>query len=323
MTSSPDPTNLRSALGSFVTGVTIMTACDSNSRDVGVTANSFNSVSLDPPMVLWSLARTSGSLPVFADASHFVVHILAADQEHLSNRFARSAADKFDGLAIERGAGGAPLLPGTTARFQCRTAYKYDGGDHIIFVGEVEEFESSARPPLAFHGGRYAVAARKAANLSAAETVVEPGVFGEDFLGYLLGRAHFQLYGRLRPLLVSKHLSSRDHFALSALGVLGEATAKQVTDSIGYTGKRFDPDDVQRLADDGLIESAGNDFIRLSAAGKAEFLELTAAAMAIEDDVAEVLDETELVMLRHLLKRVIAATDPGVPDLWSHSDLRA
>ena len=321
MSGAIDATDFRAALGSFVTGVTIVTASDGSGCDVGVTANSFNSVSLDPPMVLWSLARKSASLPVFASASHFAVHILAADQEELSDRFARSGADKFAGLAIERGAGGAPLLPGAAARFQCRTAFQHDGGDHVIFVGEVEAFERDARAPLAFHGGRYAVAARKAASLSAVPPeAIEPGTFGEDFLGYLLGRAHFQVYGRLRPILERMGLSSRDHFALSAIGILGEALPERVAEAIGYTGQRFGDGESEELVGRGLIARDAAGQVALSETGRAAFVELTAAAMAIEDDIADGLDETELAMLRHLLKRVIAATDPGVPDLWSRSE---
>ena len=317
MNGAGEPADFRAALGSFVTGVTIVTASDSAGHDVGVTANSFNSVSLDPPMVLWSLARKSASLPVFAAASHFAVHILASDQEALSNRFARPAADKFAGLEVGRGAGGAPLLAGSAAQFQCRAAFQHDGGDHVIFVGEVERFERSARPPLAFHGGRYAVAARKAASLSAAPTTLEPGVFGEDFLGYLLGRAHFQVYGRLRPVLERMALSSCDHFALSALGILGHAPAETVAAAIGYTGQNFGPAEAGSLLKRGLIRRGDAAQLTLSETGLAAFVELTAAAMAIEDDIGDGLDEPEMAMLRHLLKHVIAATDPGIPDLWS------
>ncbi|QYU70183.1 flavin reductase family protein [Leptolyngbya sp. 15MV] len=309
--------NLRAALGSFVTGVTIVTASDGAGRDVGVTANSFNSVSLDPPMVLWSLARKSGSLPVFAGASHFVVHVLAADQEALSNRFAKAGEEKFAGIEIERGTGGAPLLPGTAARFQCRTAYQYDGGDHVIFVGEVERFESTTHAPLAFHGGRYAVAARKAANLSTARAVTEPGVFGEDFLGYLLGRAHFQLYDRLRPMLTFKGMTAREHFALSAIGIMGKATPDQVGAAIGYTGERFDDEAAQVSVAAGRLLRCDDGRLELSHVGRADLIELTAAAMAAEGDVTDALDESELAMLRHLLKRAIAVTNPGLPDLWS------
>ncbi len=164
--SSFDPRDFRQALGMFATGVTIVTARADNGEPVGITANSFNSVSLQPPMVLWSLARNARSLPVFEAADGWNVHILANDQEALSNRFARAGEDKFGGLALETSATGAPLLPGCSARFQCRTAFRYDGGDHIIFVGEVTAYDRSERPPLLYVTGGYALAARKAGSIS-------------------------------------------------------------------------------------------------------------------------------------------------------------
>lgn len=151
----------RTALGAFATGVTIVTTRDGEARDVGLTANSFNSVSLDPPMVLWSLARNSRSLPAFVEASHFAVHVLAADQEELSLKFARRGVDKFSGLDLERGAGQVPLLRGCSARFQCRTAFHHEAGDHVIFLGEVAAFDHSDLPELLFHRGRYALAVPK------------------------------------------------------------------------------------------------------------------------------------------------------------------
>ena len=156
-----DAREFRNALGSFATGVTIVTTRDAAGHDVGLTANSFNSVSLDPPLVLWSLARSSNSLAAFVDAKHFAVHILAADQEPLSNRFATRGADKFAGLQMERGEGGTPLLHGCAARFECRTAYRYAGGDHEIFVGEVLTFEHFDRPLLVYQKGGYALAVKK------------------------------------------------------------------------------------------------------------------------------------------------------------------
>ena len=148
----------RSALGAFATGVTIVTTRTGSGVDVGLTANSFNSLSLDPPMVLWSLAKSSRSLPAFLESGYFAVHVLAASQEALSHTFATRGAEKFAGLALERGRAGIPLLDGCTARFQCRTAIKYEGGDHLVFIGEVEAFDHFDRPPLVFHGGRYAAA---------------------------------------------------------------------------------------------------------------------------------------------------------------------
>ncbi|MEX0343224.1 MAG: flavin reductase family protein [Erythrobacter sp.] len=150
-----DPQAFRDALGSFVTGVTIVTARDDRGRPFGLTANSFNSVSLDPPMVLWSLSLRSRTLPVFRDATSWAVHVLAADQQPMSDRFARPGEDKFAGLDVADGPEGAPLLEGCAARFGCRARFEYEGGDHAIFLGEVVDFDRREAAPLIYHGGRY------------------------------------------------------------------------------------------------------------------------------------------------------------------------
>ena len=150
-----DKLAFRRALGSFVTGVTIVTTIDPAGRPAGLTANSFNSVSLDPPMVLWSLALDSTSLTAFRQAEWWAVHVLAAGQENLSNQFARRDAEKFDGVATIPGPGGIPLLDGSAARFVCRAAFEYEGGDHAIFLGEVHDFEQAGHAPLVYHAGRY------------------------------------------------------------------------------------------------------------------------------------------------------------------------
>lgn len=151
-----DAPTFRSALGLFATGVTIVTARGADGRLVGLTANSFNSVSLSPPLVLWSLARRAGSLPVFAAGSHYAIHILAAEQIELARRFATPAIDRFAGLGLEEGAGGVPLIPGCAAVFECANRSQYEEGDHIIFVGQVERCAHRAgAQPLIFHGGRY------------------------------------------------------------------------------------------------------------------------------------------------------------------------
>ena len=150
-----EPKAFRDALGSFVTGVTIVTARDAEGRPFGLTANSFNSVSLDPPMVLWSLSLKSGSLPVFRDAESWAVHVLAADQQSMSDRFARPGEDKFAGMDSADGPEGAPLLNGYAARFGCRARFEYEGGDHAIFLGEVVDFDRREAEPLIYHGGQY------------------------------------------------------------------------------------------------------------------------------------------------------------------------
>jgi 3-hydroxy-9,10-secoandrosta-1,3,5(10)-triene-9,17-dione monooxygenase reductase component len=191
-----DSREFRSALGAFATGVTIVTAIGADGSRVGVTANSFNSVSLDPPMILWSLAKTSRSLAAFEQAPYWAVHILAAHQDGLSNHFAKSGIDKFADLDVELGAGDVPLLREYASRLQCKTAFMYEGGDHVIFVGEVLKFDRRDVAPLIFHGGKYALAARKTdpAVLSGNSPRDSDISYGEDFLGYLLWRAaqHFQ-----------------------------------------------------------------------------------------------------------------------------------
>lgn len=152
-----DPRQFRTVLGAFVTGVTVVTTRDAQGGAHGVTANSFSSVSLDPPLVLWSQSLTSKSYPSFRDSDHFVVNILADDQVAVSNHFAKSKEDKFSGMAHHDGLGGAPVLDGTAAHFECVKVAAYPGGDHVVFLGRVERYGHSHRRPLAFHGGRYMV----------------------------------------------------------------------------------------------------------------------------------------------------------------------
>ena len=146
----------RSALGMFATGVTIVTARTADGRVVGLTANSFNSVSLDPPLVLWSLAQAAASLPAFRAGSHYAINVLAADQKLLAERFALKGADRWAGVSFTEGMGGAPLLTGACATFECFNRSRYDEGDHVIFVGEVERCSwRHGASPLLFHGGRF------------------------------------------------------------------------------------------------------------------------------------------------------------------------
>ena len=146
----------RNALGGFATGVTVVTAMAADGRPVGLTVSSFNSVSLEPPLVLWSLSSNSPSLAAFEQASHFTINVLAADQEALSNRFASRLEDKFDGVAWQPGLAGAPVLDGLCASFECHNLTRHPGGDHVIFIGQVERFaQDTERSPLIFQGGRY------------------------------------------------------------------------------------------------------------------------------------------------------------------------
>lgn len=146
----------RAALSMFATGVTIVTARAPEGGYVGLTASSFNSVSQTPPLVLWSLSLKARSLPAFSQGSHYAINILAAEQRHLAERFSSQVADRFEGIGFHLGAGGAPVLEGVAAVFECFNRSQYEEGDHTIFVGEVEQCHRRAgAQPLIYHGGKF------------------------------------------------------------------------------------------------------------------------------------------------------------------------
>lgn len=311
-----DTRAFRNALGSFATGVTVITTRAGDGTAVGLTANSFNSVSLEPPMVLWSLAKTSRSMPVFAEAEHFAVHVLSADQEALSIRFAKSGEDKFAQLAVEEGIAGLPLLPGCAARFQCKTTFRHEGGDHIIFVGEVLDFDRSERPPLLYHAGQYALSARKG-DLGKPRSARLAGSFNEDHLGYLLSRAHLQFYAPIRKAVHARGLSEDGYFLLSILTVRQALSREEALHLMSHSDHMD-----ERLLDDliaqGFIARANpaDDRYHLTEHGRDTILHLMAEAKAREADVLSILGEVDAVALKTLLLRLVRGTVREGTELW-------
>ncbi|HKY01317.1 MAG TPA: flavin reductase family protein [Burkholderiales bacterium] len=148
--------DLRTALGSYATGVTIISTAAADGQPVGITVNSFASLSLEPPLILWSLNATSPSRSIFDAAPHFAVNVLAADQTALSRRFATSTAHKFKDVPTTQGRTGVPVLQGCAAVFECRRQTAYEAGDHRLYIGCVEHyFAAPERAPLLFHLGHY------------------------------------------------------------------------------------------------------------------------------------------------------------------------
>lgn len=292
-----DQRAFRDALGSFVTGVTIVTTRDAAGNDVGLTANSFNSVSLNPPLVLWSLALNSAALPAFRQAEAWAVHILAREQEPLSARFATRGIDKFAGLDLARGPAGIPLLQDCAARFICRTAYEYDGGDHAIFVGEVREFDRGAAAPLAYHQGRYA----GVVNADAAE---EPADFAAHFLGHWLGLAHAAVFGDVRREYRRRGLTGRDYAVLVSLGLSGPRAVAEVLQRAASGGLDAPEAALAAAVESGLLAEEGGR-VRLTKAGRAQAVELVAVAQASQMRIEERLSGAEVATLRHLLQRLV------------------
>ena len=142
-------------MGSYGTGVTVVTSGNSKSRLVGVTANSFTSVSLDPPIVLWSLVSTSPSLEVFDQSGRFVINVLALHQIDLSKQFSKTLADKFAGVEYQEGLDGLPIIQNCVATFECKTIQRTVVGDHVLFLGQVENYVYESKTPLLFCQGNY------------------------------------------------------------------------------------------------------------------------------------------------------------------------
>jgi 3-hydroxy-9,10-secoandrosta-1,3,5(10)-triene-9,17-dione monooxygenase reductase component len=326
--SSIPPSEIRSfrnALGAFATGVTVVSTRSADGIDVGLTANSFNSVSLDPPMVLWSLAKASRALPIFMGSPYFVIHVLASDQEAISTRFSRPTQDKFAGLDIERGLGDTPMLRDYSARFQCRTAFQYEGGDHVIFVGQVEAFDHTECKPLVFHAGQYALTVNKDKDEAIAETSPDPtSSFSQDFLIYLLGRAHHQMFLEIRKELERRGLSEDQWFVLSLLGVSDHRTLTELDRLLAYTGKRVTYNMLAGLAAADLIRLGGaydpQARASLTDTGRRVVIELVSVAKAAESGAERNLDPVDIHVLKRTLRTLIRDTDPGLPLLLSPID---
>jgi flavin reductase (DIM6/NTAB) family NADH-FMN oxidoreductase RutF len=154
-----DTRELRNVLGSFGTGVTVVTTVGASGERIGLTANSFSSVSLDPPIVLWSLGKKSSNLSVFHESGRFVINVLGVDQMHLSNQFAKPADDRFAGVECKIGLGGLPVIHGCAANIECETISAQEVGDHVLFLGKIVNYTHVKKESLLFCNGAYARAA--------------------------------------------------------------------------------------------------------------------------------------------------------------------
>ena len=305
----------RKALGSFATGVTIVTTCSEGPVPIGVTASSFNSVSVDPPLVLWSLAKTSRSYGAFRDSGHFAIHVLAESQEAVSNRFARSGEDKFAEVDWQPGILGSPLLSGNAAVFECQTRYQYEGGDHVIFVGEVIGFEVHDVAPLLFHDGTYAER-RPRPKDSQGETVdLDRGEFTDDFLSYLLARAYFQTSRPERDTLARLGLDQQDYLILVAHTMRKSLSFDELHDILEHTGLEPGQGKIDEILFKGLLARDKNG-LELSEEGRSKLIELLAVGRAYEIDLANGLTRGEMLEMKRLLRRLIDLTGSSVPLAW-------
>jgi len=312
-----NPNNFRNALGQFATGVTIVTTIDDTGLPVGVTASSFNSVSLDPPLVLWSLSKNAKSMPAYQNSGGFNVHVLASHQMDLSNKFARSTEEKFENVEWSPCEQGMPILTEYAALFRCKTNFQYEGGDHIIFVGEVISYETNNLPVLVFHAGKYADAKQKSVRVEPSSAGIDLGLgqFSNDFLLYLLSRAHFQTSYPVRKECLSMGVSEPEYFCLSLLSMSGPISRKDIVSRLEHTGHHPDSEIFARLERKKYIESNSND-ISISKQGRKVFITILAQSKALEEQLIKHFSNDELLEANNFLKKLIKITGSDIPELW-------
>ena len=311
-----DQRSFRDALSAFATGVVIVTTRTPDGRDAGVTASSFNSVSLDPPMVLWSLGRSSSNFSAFQSADHFAVHVLAAHQDDLSRRFSTRGIDRFEGLAIQRGIGGVPLLDECSTRFECSTIHRYEGGDHLIFVGKLETLSHTLQPPLIFHGGRYAMAVPHSGPRPPEVQAGAP--VSETEFNYLLWRAFFQSRRLPRERRQSVGWSDQDSAILQMALRRDGSTIQEIDEMVSFAGLSCSADDALAIETRGLVavdRPIGPDAgLTVTPSARERLMELLALGRSVEAAAVDTLDPSEIYVLKRLLREVIRNTQPGKAD---------
>lgn len=301
-----DTRAFRRALGNFATGVTVITARDSSGRQVGVTANSFNSVSLDPPLILWSIDKRSTSHEVFQEASHFAVNVLAADQIDLSNNFARPKDDRFAGIEYEAGVGGAPVFEDCSARFHCEKYQQLDGGDHWILVGKVVAFDDLGRAPLLYHQGAYSMVLPHTRMTKREEGQPPSSNFQGRLshnLYYLMTQALRAYQASYQPRQLSTGLRTSEARMLMVLENDAGLNLADLQREVAMPAREIE-EAVANLKRKGLVEDAG-ECVRLTVKGVDETESLWTIAGEQQEKVFGQFTQEQVQTFKEVLKAVI------------------
>jgi len=299
-----DTVAFRRALGNFATGVTVMTTNHAG-RKTGMTANSFNSVSLQPPLILWSIVKTARSYEVFNCASHFAVNVLAADQIALSNHFARYSEDKFEGIEVEMADCGVPLLPGCAARFVCEKYQCVEGGDHWIFLGKVIHFDDFGRSPLLYHQGAYSALLPHPRQSQPTPQSTNSDYWQSrlnDNLYYLMSQAVRSYQADYQPRQLASGFHTNEARLLLALhsGGLDTATLLQ---RVAVSAHEIGPA-LSSLHQRGLLNTDHNDQHHLTTVGLQQAQALWQIADEQQARVFASFTPTQLEAFRHMLRQV-------------------
>lgn len=299
-----DARDFRRALSQFPTGVTVITALDKQGEPVGVTASSFNSVSMDPPLILWSIDKGAYSLETFQETEFFAVNVLNRDQVETSNRFASRGEDKFSGIDYSAGQGGAPVLADYAAQFECKTWAVYEGGDHLILVGEVVGYRyNDAQSPLVFARGSYAVSATHP-QMAQSSTSAEAGEFVGDYLLYLLRETYNRYSQELYPKLQQECGVTPEEWRILAL--LADNEQMQISDLAPVVMQPEGAliETAGFMADKNLLTQVG-DSLALTAEGSVLAANLLNIAKVHEANMLAKLPEDQAALLKESLRAII------------------
>ena len=303
-----DAKDFRRALSQFPTGVTVITTLDANGDPVGVTASSFNSVSIDPCLVLWSIDKGAHSLSAFENAEHFAVNVLGRDQVSTSNNFASRGEDKFANADYTAGLGGAPVLADCAAQFECKTWAVYEGGDHLILVGEVKEYRyNDGIEPLVFARGSYAVSAQhpEMVKRDVPEAAAE-GDFVGDYLLYLLRESYQRFSSDLYPKLKQECDVTPEEWRILARMI--NAPASKIADlepivmqpAVALRGT------ADFMVEKGLVNYLDADTLQITEKGSEVAAEMQKLATSEEDALLAQLSPEQSAVLKDSLKALIA-----------------
>ena len=298
----------RRSLAEFATGVTVISTSAGGER-FGLTSNSFTSVSLDPPLVLWSIRRESKSFAAFAACSHFAVNVLAEDQIALSQHFARSGPDKFRDIDCNAGEGAVPLLSGIAASFECVCRQTLDGGDHLILIGEVVRYHRHDRRPLLFVKGGYAVSAEHPdMRAFAAGGSADRSDGGEErVLSNLMIRAYSSIASRLEQGRQTEGLGLTLMQArlLRAAATSPDRTLDALMPELflDFGASRSLLESVVSL---GLVAVDDHGRIRLTAEGEGRLREIVAHARANEAILFQGIPDSDLATVRRVLNTMVS-----------------
>ena len=306
MTAKIDPRELRNCFGKFATGITVITTIAPDGTHIGLTVNSFSSLSIDPPMILWSLDKKSKNLDVMETVTHFAVNVLASDQMDISNNFARTSDDKFVGIDVKIGQCGMPLIAGTVAHLECKKVLSYEGGDHIIFIGEVECFDTCPKAPLLYTNGQYTLAARHpqakiAKPLEAKEQILPSS---DDFIIPLLLRSYWEISDPFYKELEDAGIPITHARILVHLTLEESMTVSELVSAIRLDFSAVSMA-VTLLYNNGQLEKSENNRFSISDKGRAHLTEVHERSQRFEKEFFTGYSDEDIEKLKSMLRALI------------------